>query len=82
MQYNYSEKLKTFIDSNATEESLAAKRCFANAQHDSHSEQSHDSHSEQSEESTDTTTLEHKIDELVYKLYGLTEEEIAVMEGE
>lgn len=73
MQYNYSEKLKTFIDSNATEESLAAKRCFANAQHDSHSEQS--------EESTDTTALEHKIDELVYKLYGLTEEEIAVMEG-
>ena len=30
---------------------------------------------------TDTTALEHKIDELVYKLYGLTEEEIAVVEG-
>ena len=25
--------------------------------------------------------LEHKIDELVYKLYGLTEEEIAIVEG-
>ena len=29
----------------------------------------------------DTTVLENKIDELVYKLYGLTEEEIAVVEG-
>lgn len=29
----------------------------------------------------DTTALEHKIDELVYKLYGLTEEEIAIVEG-
>jgi len=28
----------------------------------------------------DTTALEHKIDELVYKLYGLTEEEIAIVE--
>ena len=32
--------------------------------------------------SADTTALEHKIDELVYKLYGLTEEEIAIMGGE
>lgn len=29
----------------------------------------------------DTRELEHKIDELVYKLYGLTEEEIAIVEG-
>ena len=29
----------------------------------------------------DTTALEHKIDELVYKLYGLTDEEIAIVEG-
>ncbi len=29
----------------------------------------------------DTIELEHKIDELVYKLYGLTEEEIAIVEG-
>lgn len=29
----------------------------------------------------DTRELEHKIDELVYKLYGLTEEEIIIMEG-
>lgn len=29
----------------------------------------------------DTRELEHKIDELVYKLYGLTEEEIAIIEG-
>lgn len=29
----------------------------------------------------DTSELEHKIDELVYKLYGLTDEEIAVVEG-
>ena len=30
---------------------------------------------------TDTSELEHKIDELVYQLYGLTEEEIAIVEG-
>ena len=30
---------------------------------------------------SDTIELEHKIDELVYKLYGLTEEEIAIVEG-
>ena len=29
----------------------------------------------------DTSELEHKIDELVYKLYGLTDEEIAIVEG-
>ena len=34
-----------------------------------------------SDSKADTTALEHKIDELVYKLYGLTEEEIAIVEG-
>lgn len=29
----------------------------------------------------DTKVLEHEIDELVYKLYGLTEKEIAIVEG-
>ena len=29
----------------------------------------------------DTTALESQIDQLVYKLYGLTEEEIAIVEG-
>lgn len=29
----------------------------------------------------DTTAFERKIDELVYKLYGLTDEEIAIVEG-
>jgi len=29
----------------------------------------------------DTSVLEGRIDELVYALYGLTEEEIAVVEG-
>jgi len=29
----------------------------------------------------DTTTLEHQIDEMVYELYGLTPEEIAIVEG-
>jgi hypothetical protein len=29
----------------------------------------------------DTSKLEHKIDELVYKLYGLTEDEIKIVEG-
>lgn len=29
----------------------------------------------------DTSTLEKEIDQLVYKLYGLTDEEIAVVEG-
>jgi len=28
----------------------------------------------------DTTTLEAEIDQLVYELYGLTEEEIAIVE--
>ena len=30
---------------------------------------------------TDTTALEHQIDQLVYQLYGLTADEIAVIEG-
>ena len=30
---------------------------------------------------SDTTALERKIDELVYKLYGLTDEELAIVEG-
>ena len=30
---------------------------------------------------SNTTALKRKIDELVYKLYGLTDEEIAVVEG-
>ena len=29
----------------------------------------------------DTSVLEKQIDQLVYKLYGLTEEEIAIVEG-
>ena len=29
----------------------------------------------------DTSTLEHQIDEMVYKLYELTPEEIAIVEG-
>jgi hypothetical protein len=29
----------------------------------------------------DTSALEREIDEMVYKLYGLTEEEIAIVEG-
>ena len=29
----------------------------------------------------DTTALEHEIDMLVYDMYGLTEEEIAIVEG-
>jgi hypothetical protein len=31
--------------------------------------------------STDTTVLENQIDQLVYQLYGLTEEEIKIVEG-
>jgi hypothetical protein len=31
---------------------------------------------------SDTSTLEQEIDQLVYKLYGLTEEEIRIVEGE
>jgi hypothetical protein len=31
--------------------------------------------------SADTTDLENKIDKLVYELYGLTAEEIAIVEG-
>ena len=30
---------------------------------------------------TDTSPLEREIDELVYQLYGLTEAEIAIVEG-
>jgi len=30
---------------------------------------------------TDTSVLEREIDEMVYKLYGLTEEEIKIVEG-
>jgi hypothetical protein len=30
----------------------------------------------------DTTPLEKEIDQLVYQLYGLTEEEIKIVEGE
>ena len=30
----------------------------------------------------DTTTLEREIDQMMYKLYGLTEEEIKIVEGE
>ena len=33
------------------------------------------------EPKTDTTNLETEIDQLVYKLYGLTEEEISIVEG-
>jgi hypothetical protein len=29
----------------------------------------------------DTSALEHQFDEMVYKLYGLTEDEIAIVEG-
>jgi hypothetical protein len=29
----------------------------------------------------DTSALEREIDEMVYKLYGLTEDEIAIVEG-
>ena len=32
-------------------------------------------------ENTDTTDLENQIDEMVYKLYDLTNEEIAIIEG-
>jgi hypothetical protein len=31
--------------------------------------------------SADTSALERQIDEMVYKLYGLTDEEIAIVEG-
>lgn len=31
---------------------------------------------------TDTTLLELEIDQLVYEIYGLTEEEIEIVEGE
>ena len=37
--------------------------------------------SKKADATSDTTTLERKIDEWVYKLYGLTDEEIAVVEG-
>ena len=33
------------------------------------------------DKNSDTTVLEHEIDQLVYKLYGLTDEEIAIVEG-
>ncbi|MGB4413422.1 MAG: Eco57I restriction-modification methylase domain-containing protein [Paludibacter sp.] len=39
-------------------------------------------YSKKSNPSTDTTTLEAEIDQLVYELYGLTEEEIRIVEGE
>ncbi len=29
----------------------------------------------------DTSALEHQIDEMIYKLYGLTEDEIEIVEG-
>jgi hypothetical protein len=32
-------------------------------------------------EISDTSTLEKKIDEMVYDLYGLTPEEIAIVDG-
>lgn len=32
-------------------------------------------------DTSDTSELEHEIDELVYELYGLTEDEIAIVEG-
>lgn len=31
--------------------------------------------------STDTSSLEHKIDEIIYEIYGLDEDEIAIVEG-
>ena len=34
----------------------------------------------QSNPNTETTDLEHEIDQLVYQLYGLTEKEIAIIE--
>jgi hypothetical protein len=34
------------------------------------------------ENSADTSTFESQIDRLVYELYGLTEEEIRIVEGE
>jgi len=37
--------------------------------------------SKRTDPQTDTTALEREIDWLVYQLYGLTEEEIAVVEG-
>jgi hypothetical protein len=32
--------------------------------------------------STDTTSIETEIDQLVYQLYGLTDEEVRIVEGE
>jgi len=37
--------------------------------------------SKKTDPAADTYMLEKEIDQLVYKLYGLTDEEIAVMEG-
>lgn len=34
------------------------------------------------EKNADTSALERQIDEMVYELYGLTEDEIAIVEGE
>ena len=34
-----------------------------------------------SDSSTDTTEWEKQIDQIVYELYGLTEDEIAIVEG-
>jgi len=36
---------------------------------------------ERAEPSADTSTLEGEIDRLVYGLYGLTEEEIGIVDG-
>jgi len=35
----------------------------------------------ESEPTTDTSALESEIDHMVYELYGLTEEEIKIVEG-
>jgi hypothetical protein len=37
---------------------------------------------QKSDRHTDTSELEKAIDDLVYQLYGLTEEEIKIVEGE
>jgi hypothetical protein len=36
---------------------------------------------EKTDHNADTFVLESKIDQLVYKLYGLTDDEIAIVEG-
>ena len=37
--------------------------------------------SKQSDQSSDTSNLEAEIDRMVYELYGLTDEEIKIVEG-